>query len=64
MKNGTRAALLRTARRFVRSESGRRGAALAGWFTGGFVLAAASLERSFQPLALGLLCAGRGGWNG
>ena len=64
MKNGTRAALLRTARRFVRSESGRRGASLAGWFTGGFVLAAASLERSFQPLALGLLCAGRGGWNG
>ena len=55
--------MLRAAHRVIRSDGGRRAAALAGWFAGGFALAAASLERSFQPLALGLLCAGRGGWN-
>ena len=38
-------------------------ARLALWFGGGFVLAAAGVERSFQPLALGLLCAGPGGWS-
>ena len=33
------------------------------WFAGGFCLAAASVSRSFQPVALGLLCASRGGWR-
>ena len=33
------------------------------WFAGGFCLSAASLERSFQPVALALVCASRGGWR-
>ena len=33
------------------------------WFVGGFSLAAAAVERSFQPLALALVCASRGGWR-
>ncbi len=63
MKNGTRAMVVRTVRRVTRSEPGRRAAMMGLWAVGGFVLAAASVERSFQPLALGLLCAGPGGWT-
>lgn len=62
MKNGTKVAVMRVARGILRSGPGRRGLVLAGWFGGGFALAAASVDRSFQPLALGLVCACRGGW--
>ena len=62
MKNGTRTVVLRTVRTISHSERGRQAAALGLWLGGGFVLAAAAVERSFQPLALGLLCAGPGGW--
>ena len=62
MKNATKAMVLRTVRQVSRWEPGRRAAVLGGWAAGGFALAAASVERSFQPLALGLLCAGPGGW--
>ncbi|MBR7179077.1 MAG: SpoIIE family protein phosphatase [Oscillospiraceae bacterium] len=61
MKNGTQAAFLRTARRVLRSEAGRAAAGAALWFAGGFALSAASVGGRFQPLALGLVCAGRGG---
>ena len=61
MKLGTKAAFLRTVRQAYHSGPGRRAAVLTGWFCAGFSLAAASVERSFQPLALGLLCASRGG---
>ena len=64
MKNGTRAAYLRTVRRVLRSEPGRRAAESALWFAGGFALSAASVEGRFQPLALGLVCASRGGLGG
>ena len=55
--------VLRTVRRVSRSEAWRRAAVLGLWAGGGLALAAASVERSFQPLALGLLCAGPGGWT-
>ena len=61
MKLGTKAAFLRTVRQAYHSGPGRRAAVLTGWFCAGFSLAAASVARSFQPLALGLLCASRGG---
>ena len=61
MKLGTKKALLRTAHRLMRSGPGRQGAVLAGWFFGGYALAAASVRGQFQSLPLGLLCAGRGG---
>ena len=63
MKNGTKTVVLRTVRTLSRSERGRKAAGLGLWFGGGFVLAAAAVEHSFQPLALGLLCAGPGGWS-
>jgi len=61
MKLGTRTAFLRTARAVAGSGPGRRGAVLAIWFLGGYVLAAASVGGRFQSLPLGLLCACRGG---
>ena len=62
MKNGTKANLVRTVQRLRRSEGGLLAARLALWFGGGFVMAAAGVRGQFQPLALGLLCAGPGGW--
>ena len=59
MKNGRKTALLRSARGLLRSGPGRRAALLLGWFAGGYALSAASVGRSFQTLALGLVCAGR-----
>ena len=61
MKNGTRTELLRVAGQVVRSGPARRAARLGIWFAGSFALAAGSIDGCFQPLALGLLCAGRGG---
>ena len=61
MKNGTRTELLRVAGRVMRSGPARRAARLGIWFAGSFALAAGSIDGCFQPLALGLLCAGRGG---
>ena len=61
MKNGTKAKVLRTAGRVIRSGPGRQGIRLVGWFAAGAALSAGSLQGCFQPLALGLLCAGRGG---
>ena len=55
MKNATKAMVLRTVRQVSRWEPGRRAAVLGGWAAGGFALAAASVERSFPPLALGTL---------
>ena len=63
MKIGTKTAILRRMSQVAHSTAGRRTAVLGGWFLAGFSLAAASVERSFQPLALGLLCASRGGWS-
>ena len=63
MKNGTKTVFSRRVWQLLASEPGRRAAVLAGWFAGGFCMAAASLERSFQPLALGLVCACRGGFG-
>ena len=63
MKNGTKMAVLRAVGTVVRSGPGRRAAVLGLWFGGGCLLAAAAVEGRFQPLALGLLCAGTGGWN-
>ena len=53
----------RAVRTVARSGPGRRAAVLGLWFGGGCLLAAAAVEGRFQPLALGLLCAGTGGWN-
>lgn len=61
MKNGTRRELFRAAGRVLRSGPGRQVMRLGVWFLGSFALAAGSLQGCFQPLALGLLCAGRGG---
>ena len=61
MKNGTTLELVRSARRVLHSGPGRQAVRLGGWFAGGFALAAGSMEGCFQPLALGLLCAVRGG---
>lgn len=36
----------------------------AGWLCAGFLLAAGSLGRTFQPLAMGLCCAAPPGWSG
>ena len=55
--------VMRAARTVARSGPGRRAAALGLWCGGGFLLAAAAVEGRFQPLALGLLCAGTGGWS-
>ena len=63
MKNGTKMAVLRAVGTVARSGPGRRAAVLGLWFGGGCLLAAAAVEGRFQPLALGLLCAGTGGWN-
>ena len=63
MKNGTRRVFLRSAGRVLRSEGGRLVLGLGLWFAGGFCLAAASIGRSFQPVALALVCASRGGWR-
>ena len=63
MKNGTKTALVRKMGHFLASETGRRALGLGLWFSGSFCMAAASLERSFQPLALGLVCACPGGWR-
>ena len=63
MKNGTKTMVMRAARSVARSGPGRRAAALGLWAGGGFLLAAAAVEGRFQPLALGLLCAGTGGWS-
>ena len=41
------------------SPGGKQAASLAGWFFGGFCLAAGALARSCQPLAMGLICAGK-----
>lgn len=54
---------MRAARETVKSEPGRRAAVLGLWFTGGFLLAAAGTGGHFLPLALGLVCAGPGGWS-
>ena len=56
-------AVLRAVGTVARSGPGRRAAVLGLWFGGGCLLAAAAVEGRFQPLALGLLCAGTGGWN-
>ena len=63
MKNGTRRAFFRSAGRVLRSEGGRLALGLGLWFAGGFALAAASVEGSFQPVALALVCASQGGWR-
>ena len=63
MKNGTKTMVMRAVGSVARSGPGRRAAALGLWFGGGFLLAAAAVEGRFQPLALGLLCAGTGGWS-
>ena len=63
MKNGTRRVFFRSAGRILRSEAARRVGTAGLWFAGGFCLAAASVERSFQPLAPALVCACRGGWR-
>ena len=63
MKHMTRTALRRRLGKLIVSQPGRVAGTAAGWFLGGFALAAASVERSFQPLALGLVCACRGGWR-
>ena len=63
MKNGTKTMVMRAARSVARSGPGRRAAVLGLWSGGGFLLAAAAVEGRFQPLALGLLCAGTGGWS-
>lgn len=34
-----------------------------GWFSSGFLLSAGALGRTFQPLAMGLLCAAPPGWG-
>ena len=61
MKNGTKTEVLRLAQRVMRSEPGRQAVRLGVWFGSGFVLAAGSLAGTWQPLALGLVCGGRGG---
>ena len=63
MKNGTRRVFFRSAGRILRSKAARRVGTSGLWFAGGFCLAAASVERSFQPLAPALVCACRGGWR-
>ena len=63
MKNGTRRAVVQRLGRVLRSEGGRLAGSLGLWFAGGFSLAAASIARSFQPLAFALVCASRGGWR-
>ena len=63
MKNGTKTAVLRRAAKVMALPWLRRAARVLGWTAGGFFLAAASIERQFQPLALGLVCAGPGGWR-
>ena len=63
MKNVTKTVLVRRLGSILASQPGRRVLVPGLWFLGGWCMAAASLERSFQPLALGLLCACRGGWN-
>ena len=54
---------MRSAGRVLRSERMHLAGSLGLWFAGGFCLSAASVGRSFQPLALALVCAGRGGWR-
>ena len=34
-----------------------------GWFSSGFLLSAGALGRTFQPIAMGLLCAAPPGWR-
>ena len=34
-----------------------------GWFLSGFLLSAGALDKNFQPLAMGLLCAAPAGWS-
>ena len=63
MKNGTKTVFFRRLGKLMASTYARFAAQGAAWFGGGFLLAAASVERSFQPLALGLVCACRGGWR-
>ena len=63
MKNGTKTMVMRAVGSVARSGPGRRAAVLGLWAGGGFLLAAAAVEGRFQPLALGLLCAGTGGWS-
>ena len=63
MKDGTRRAFLRSAGRVLRSQRMRLLGTAGLWFAGGFCLAAASVERSFQPLAMSLVCGCRGGWR-
>ena len=63
MKNGTKTALVRMAHRAVRSGPGRRIGLGILWLAGGFLLAGASVGGHYQPLALALVCASRGGWR-
>ena len=63
MKNGMRRAVFLRLGRGLRSERGRLAGSIGLWFAGGFCLAAASVEGRFQPLALALVCASRGGWR-
>ena len=63
MKNGTKTALVRMAHRAVRSGPGRRIGLGMLWLAGGFLLAGASVGGHYQPLALALVCASRGGWR-
>jgi len=63
MMHMTGLAVRRRMGKLITSTLGRRIGVGCGWFAGGFFLAAASVARSFQPLALGLVCAGRGGWR-
>ena len=63
MKHMTSTALRRRVGRLLASRPGRIAGTALGWFAGGFCLAAASVGRSFQPLALALVCASRGGWR-
>ncbi len=64
MMQHTKGTILRRRLGRALAQPGVRGAAaLGGWFLGGFLLSAASLSGSAMPIALGLLCACRGGWS-
>ncbi len=49
--------------RLLLRERSKGPAAAAAWFLGGYFLSAASGGGQYQPLALGLLCAGQGGFR-
>lgn len=64
MANKTRMQAIRVrAGQLLTSPGGKRTVEFSGWFFGGFFLSAGALARSCQPLSMGLVCAGRGGWR-